>query len=101
LPTGTAEHEAGLAMVADRPGSHRITPGADKVYEVAEFVVDLREYKATPHVAQNGIRRSVIDGRTRRVRARQPSRSIRNRRNARSAASRGAAAPKLASVMRV
>ena len=29
-------------MVADRPGSHRITLGADKAYDVAEFVADLR-----------------------------------------------------------
>jgi hypothetical protein len=30
LATGTAEREAGLAMVAARPGHHRITLGADK-----------------------------------------------------------------------
>jgi transposase len=30
LATGTAEREAGLAMVAARPGNHRITLGADK-----------------------------------------------------------------------
>jgi hypothetical protein len=34
---------------------------------VAEFVADLREYKVTPHVAQNTTnRRSAIDGRTTR-----------------------------------
>src|SRR5262245_19791467 len=54
-------------MVADRPGNHRITLGADKAYDVAEFVGDLRAYNVTPHVAQNTTnRRSAIDGRTTR-----------------------------------
>jgi transposase len=67
LATGTAEREAALEMVADRPGNHRITLGADKAYDVAGFVTDLREYNITPHVAQNTTnRRSAIDGRTTR-----------------------------------
>jgi Transposase DDE domain len=67
LATGTAEREAALEMVADRPGNHRITLGADKAYDVAGFVADLREYNVTPHVAQNTTnRRSAIDGRTTR-----------------------------------
>ena len=67
LATGTAEREAALAMVSDRPGHHRITLGADKAYDVAEFVADLRAYNVTPHVAQNTTnRRSAIDGRTTR-----------------------------------
>jgi transposase len=67
LATGTAEREAALEMVADRPGNHRITLGADKAYDVAEFVADLRDLKVTPHVAQNTAnRRSAIDGRTTR-----------------------------------
>ena len=67
LATGTAEREAALAMVADRPGNHRITLGADKAYDVAEFMADLRDYNVTPHVAQNTTnRRSAIDGRTTR-----------------------------------
>jgi hypothetical protein len=54
-------------MVADRPGSHRITLDADKAYDVAEFVADLRQYNVTPHGAQNTTnRRSAIDGRTTR-----------------------------------
>ena len=49
------------------PGNHRITLGADKAYDVAEFVADLREYNVTPHVAQNITnRRSAIDRRTTR-----------------------------------
>jgi len=67
LATGTAEREAALEMVADRPGNHRITLGGDKAYDVAEFVADLRELNVTPHVAQNTThRRSAIDGRTTR-----------------------------------
>ena len=42
LATGTAEREAALEMVAARPGNHRITLGADKAYDVAGFVADLR-----------------------------------------------------------
>src|SRR5206468_11596475 len=53
LATGTAEREAGLEMLATRPGNHRITLGADKAYDVAGFVADLRQYNVTPHVAQN------------------------------------------------
>jgi transposase len=65
--TGTAEREAALEMVAARPGNHRITLGADKAYDVAGFVADLRAYNATPHVAQNTTnRRSAIDRRTTR-----------------------------------
>jgi len=67
LATGTAEREAALEMVADRPDNHRITLGADKAYDAAEFVADLRELNVTPHVAQNTTnRRSAIDGRTTR-----------------------------------
>jgi transposase len=67
LATGMAEREAGLEMVAARPGTHRITLGADKAYDVAEFVGDLRAYNVTPHVAQNTAnRRSAIDRRTTR-----------------------------------
>src|SRR6201981_536770 len=67
LATGTAEREAALEMVAHRPGNHRITLGADKAYDVAEFVADLRELNGTPHVAPHtSTRRSAIDGRTTR-----------------------------------
>src|SRR4029077_21121808 len=67
LATGTAEREAGLEMIAARPGNHRITLGADKAYDVTSFVTDLRQYNVTPHVAQNTTnRRSAIDGRTTR-----------------------------------
>src|SRR5207302_3067148 len=63
----TAEREAAVEMMADRPGNHRITLGADKAYDVASFVADLRAHNVTPHVAQNTTnRRSAIDGRTTR-----------------------------------
>src|SRR6202011_2414833 len=67
LATGTAERAAGLEMIAARPGHQRITLGADKSYDVASFVADLREHNVTPHVAQNTAnRRSAIDRRTTR-----------------------------------
>ena len=67
LATGTAEREAALEMVAARPGNHRLTLGADKAYDGAGFVADLRAHNVTPHVAQNTTnRRSAIDARTTR-----------------------------------
>jgi hypothetical protein len=48
------------------PGSSRqLTPGADKGFDAAEFVADLRQACVTPHVAQKS-RYSAIDGRTTR-----------------------------------
>jgi transposase len=80
LATGTAEREAALEMVAARPGTHRITLGADKAYDVAEFVADLRDRKVTPHVAQNTAnRRSAIDGRTTRHAGYTISQQVRKR----------------------
>ena len=65
--TGTAEREAALTMLGRLDGRHRITLGADKAYDAAEFVADLRDINVTPHVAQNTTnRRSAIDGRTTR-----------------------------------
>jgi len=65
--TGTAEREAALAMIDERPGTHRITLGADKAYDVAAFVASLRDRVVSPHVTQNTRgRRSAIDGRTTR-----------------------------------
>jgi transposase len=62
--TGTAAREAAVEMVADLPGPSRVRVGADKAYDTHDFVADLRELQATPHVAQNAKgRRSAIDGR--------------------------------------
>jgi transposase len=70
--TGTAEREAALALLdAHRPGARRITLGADKAYDVADFVKALRDRRVTPHVAIDGhVRKSgkpratAIDRRT-------------------------------------
>lgn len=68
--SGHAERLAALEMVdgiVDLGGSRRITIGADKGYDARDFVAELRERGATPHVAQNqNGRRSAIDGRTTR-----------------------------------
>jgi len=67
LATGTAEREAALAMIERMGGSSRITLGADKGYDAAAFVEELRARNVTPHIAQNTTRRrSAIDGRTTR-----------------------------------
>jgi hypothetical protein len=48
--------------IADRPGNHRITLAADKAYDVAEFVADLREFNVTPQWRRTPPnRRSAID----------------------------------------
>jgi transposase len=66
--SGYAEREAAIAMIeSHRSGRRRLTLGADKGYDAAEFVKDLRAMNVTPHIAQNDTRRrSAIDGRTTR-----------------------------------
>ena len=65
--TGAAEREAAVTMADGRPGSHRITLGADKAYDTADFVAEMRRPGVTPRVARNDKgRRSAIDGRTTR-----------------------------------
>jgi hypothetical protein len=62
--TGKAERQAALAMI-DRhdPGSERrLTLGADKGYDTADFVADLRQKCVTPHVASK-VKGSAVDGR--------------------------------------
>jgi hypothetical protein len=80
--TGTAERLAALAMlegVARDPG-RRITIGADKGYDTTDFVMEVRELNAVPHVAQNTAgRRSAIDGRTTRHPGYAASQRIRKR----------------------
>ena len=67
---GHAERLAALAMIeahADRPVA--VTLGADKGYDAADFVNELRSMNVRPHVAQNTSRRfgrSAIEGRTTR-----------------------------------
>jgi transposase len=68
---GTAEREAGLLMLHEQwqraPGRRR-TVGADKAYDVREFIDLTRELGTTRHVTQNLARPggSAIDGRTTR-----------------------------------
>jgi IS5 family transposase len=65
---GTAERDAALVMIEAIPGDHQVTVGADKGYDTKDFVAEVRNLKATPHVAQNihARRSSAIDGRTTR-----------------------------------
>jgi transposase len=79
--TGTAEPEAALAMLEIRPGTARVTVGADKNYDTAAFVDTARQLNATPHVAQNitAYRGSNIDGRTTRHAGYRISQVIRKR----------------------
>ncbi len=66
--SGHAERLAALDMVAplaDRP--HALSLGADRGYDAADFVEELRTLNVRPHVAQNtSRRRSAIDRRTTR-----------------------------------
>ena len=76
---GHAEREAALALIeprADRPG--RITLGADKGYDVEDFVNELRSMNVTPHVAAK-VTGSAIDGRTTRHEGYAVSQRIRKR----------------------
>ena len=50
-----------------RPGGKQLTLGADKGYDAAALVAELRQMNVTPHIAQNDTnRRSAIDARTTR-----------------------------------
>jgi transposase len=71
--TGTAEREAVLAWIDERGSPRRITLGADKAYDVFDFVQDLRQRNVTPHLAINGTisrngvpRKTAVDRRTTR-----------------------------------
>jgi transposase len=73
--TGTAERDKALELIDDyrRDSERRITLGADKAYDVTQFVQDLRGRSVTPHIAIDGHlsktgkrRKTAIDGRTTR-----------------------------------
>src|SRR5215469_3040843 len=66
--SGHAERLAALALIEPHAeASPPVTLGADKGYDSADFVQELRGKAVTPHVAQNtSARRSAIDGRTTR-----------------------------------
>ena len=77
--SGTAERAAALAMLGRQTGRHRATLGADKGYDAADFVVDLRALNVTPHIAQNSSRRSAINRRTTRHPGYATSQRVRKR----------------------
>jgi len=86
LATGMAEREATLAMLDRRAGRGRITLGADKAYDVRQFIKDLRARRVTPHVAIDGHlsstgtpRSTAVDGRTKRHPGYQLSQRCRKR----------------------
>lgn len=70
--TGTAERATALELIDGRHrGRRRITLGADKAYDVTQFVHDLRDRSVTPHIAIDGHlsktgkrRKTAVDGRT-------------------------------------
>jgi transposase len=64
--TGTAERDAAIVMLGELPLTHRLTVGADKLYDVREWIEAVRAMRITPHVAQNDRRPggSTLDDRT-------------------------------------
>jgi IS5 family transposase len=64
--TSLSEREAALKMAGRIRGSRRVTLGADKAFDVREFVETLRVMKVTPHIAGKNVSYSAIDGRTKR-----------------------------------
>ncbi len=72
--SGTAERTQALALIdGHRPGMRRVTLGADKAYDVTDFIAALRERNVTPHIAIDGHltktgkrRKTAIDTRTTR-----------------------------------
>ena len=73
--TGIAEREKALELIDGRRGRRRrrITLGADKAYDVTQFVHDLRDRSVTPHIAIDGHlsktgkrRKTAVDRRTTR-----------------------------------
>jgi IS5 family transposase len=79
---GYAERRSALELLDEHlPGERRITVGADKAYDTSDFIADLRERNATPHVAQQitKYRGSKIDKRTTRHDGYEISQRIRKR----------------------
>lgn len=78
---GYAERATATKMLGRLPKmKRRRTVGADKGYDTAAFVADIRDLGFTPHVApHNNGRRSAIDGRTTRHRGHRVSQRIRPR----------------------
>ncbi len=83
---GTAERVAALELMDRHTKNSRITLGADKAYDVKDFVEKLKKRKVTPHMvvqdhlAETGKhRKTKIDGRTIRHPGYQTSQRVRKR----------------------
>ena len=78
---GRGERAAALAMLDAIPGHKRRTLGADKAYDMRDFVAALRERGVAPHVASNTAHMggSAIDGRTTRHEGYRASQVVRKR----------------------
>jgi transposase len=68
IASGYAEREAAFTLIDRLQNRGRITLGADKGYDTADFIAGCRGRDVTPHVActSDVRRRSAIDGRTTR-----------------------------------
>jgi len=79
LVSGHAERLAALDMIEPyADGPHAITLGADKGYDTADFIEELRTMNVRPHVARKA-RFSAIDGRTTRHASYATSQRVRKR----------------------
>lgn len=78
IANGVAEREAALEMIDQIPGNHRITVGADKGYDAKDFIDEVRQLHATPHVAAKS-RGTNIDGKVTRHAGYQISQQVRKR----------------------
>src|SRR5882762_8749893 len=79
---GLMENRSGLIVDArlTRVSGHAVTIGADKGYDAADFVEELRTINVRPHVARNlSGRRSAIDRRTTRHPGYAASQRVRKR----------------------
>jgi IS5 family transposase len=78
--TGTAEREIGVALAGRVAKCQRVTLWADKGYDTADFVAEVRSLNITPNVAQHTSgRASAIAGRTTRHPGYATSQHIRKR----------------------
>lgn len=78
ITSGTAEREAAKLMAQRSILSRHATLGADKGYDVPDYVSALRGMNVTPHVAQK-TKGSAIDGRTTRHAGYRQSLKVRKR----------------------
>ena len=78
ITSGTAEREAAKTMARRSILTQRATLGADKGYDVPEYVSAMRNMNITPHVAQKA-KGSAIDGRTTRHAGYRQSLKVRKR----------------------